>query len=101
MNQKIIPELLTRVFTTKCPICDYELGEFPWGENGDLSSFLICPSCGVEFGYTDMCGGSEESRKKLYQLWRKAWEENGKKALKEGQYKPLIKEACSSDSKKG
>ena len=79
---------------TKCPICETELGFKAW-EDG-FGSQEICASCGVMFGYTDACGGSEENRNKLYTLWRKAWEANENKPLAQEQYQPLIKEACSS-----
>lgn len=38
----------------RCRVCGYEFADFhPWGEDGRLASFDICPCCGVEFGLED------------------------------------------------
>jgi len=38
-----------------CRICGYfDKDLMPWGEDGDIPSFEICPCCGVEFGYEDV-----------------------------------------------
>jgi hypothetical protein len=56
---------------TCCPVCGYDLGFKPW--DGDSASFEICPSCGIQFGYTDAAGGDTIRRQLLYQQWRKRW----------------------------
>lgn len=50
-----------------CHVCGYpELSEPPWGEDGQSSSFNICPCCGVEFGYED---ATEIALLKYRQQW--------------------------------
>lgn len=64
-----------------CPICGFniftEFGILPW--DNDNPSDEICPSCGIQFGYTDAAGGDIEKRKKIYQQWRENWIKNGMK----------------------
>ena len=36
-----------------CRVCGYESGDRPWGDDGHLPSFDMCPCCGVEWGYED------------------------------------------------
>ena len=71
-----------------CPICNYDLGFKAW-DNG-LGSQEICPSCGVQYGYSDSVGDSLEKRIKLYGLWYKAWINNNKKPLSIDQIKKVI-----------
>ncbi len=50
-----------------CHVCGYpDLLEPPWGEDGQSSSFDICPCCGVEFGYED---ATETALLKYRQQW--------------------------------
>jgi hypothetical protein len=70
-----------------CPVCGYPgLEEQP---RGDLTggSYEICPSCGIQFGYSDEAGGDEEARKELYKQWRQKWIEGGM-IWNEGRSKP-------------
>jgi hypothetical protein len=60
-----------------CPICGYDLGFLPWDYGSP--SFEICPSCGIQCGYSDASGGSEDMRIQLYKDWRKDWIDNGSK----------------------
>ena len=54
--------------STLCPACGYDL-EFPaW--DGESASDEICPSCGIQFGYTDTAGGDLEARQRLYLAWQ-------------------------------
>ena len=53
-----------------CPACGYpDLTEPPWSESG--GSFEICPSCGIQFGYTDAAGGDIERRRRIWAEWPK------------------------------
>ena len=53
-----------------CPACGYpDLAEAPWSESG--GSFEICPSCGIQFGYTDMAGGDPNARQRVWEEWPK------------------------------
>ena len=36
-----------------CRVCGWKQETAPWGGDGQTASFLICPCCGVEFGYED------------------------------------------------
>ena len=60
-----------------CPICGYDIysrfNEKPW--NGDSPSYVICPSCGVEFGYRDF-GKTYSERKIRHDELRKDWIDN-------------------------
>lgn len=57
-----------------CPICGYDIyskyNEKPW--NGDSPSYIICPSCGVEFGYGDFSKTVNERKCRHDQL-RQNW----------------------------
>jgi len=60
-----------------CPVCGYDsLTERPWTEVGG-GSYEICPSCGIQFGYTDFAGADLQAREELYERWRREWIENG------------------------
>jgi hypothetical protein len=58
-----------------CPVCGYGLDEPAW--DGDLPSDEICPSCGIQFGYTDFAGNDPEKRKGVWKQWRERWVEEG------------------------
>lgn len=60
-----------------CPVCGYGLGFSPW--KGDSASDEICPCCYMQFGYDDAAGGDANSRRDIYQRWRKSWIEQGMK----------------------
>ena len=50
-----------------CKVCGLTFKDFyPWGPNGDLTSFEICPCCGVEWGYEDC---SEEATVQYRLAW--------------------------------
>jgi hypothetical protein len=50
------PNLLTKQYLHNCTCCGLYFDEyFPWGENGEYSTFDICDCCGIEFGYEDWC----------------------------------------------
>lgn len=54
-----------------CKVCGYDNSPFmPWGEDGKIPSYSICPCCGVEFGYEDTTIKSIEN-------YRKKWILNG------------------------
>jgi hypothetical protein len=57
--------------STHCPVCGYELGFLPW--DGDSPSDEICPSCGIQFGYSDAAGGDLRRRQQIYREWRQNW----------------------------
>ncbi len=60
-----------------CPVCGYDgLTERSW-TNESGGSDEICPSCGIQFGYTDFAGGDPQAREDLYKRWRREWIENG------------------------
>ena len=58
-----------------CPVCGYDLDAPAW--QGDSSSDEICPSCGIQFGYSDAAGGDPHRRQEIYKSWRKKWVEGG------------------------
>lgn len=50
-----------------CSICGYPLGDYsPWGDDGKMPTYDICPCCGVEWGYEDY---TPESRKEYRNKW--------------------------------
>lgn len=62
--------------TYRCPVCGFRgLAEPPW--NGDSGSFEICPSCGVQFGYSDAAGGDLDRRLEAYRSLRARWIDGG------------------------
>lgn len=60
---------------TFCPVCGYDLGFPAW--KADQPSDEICPSCGIQFGYTDAAGGNIQKRIEIYKEWRNNWIRNG------------------------
>jgi hypothetical protein len=64
--------------TFRCPACGYPgLTEPPRSDTG--GSFEICPSCGIEFGYSDENGGDAECRPSFYRGWGLKWYTDGMK----------------------
>ncbi len=60
-----------------CPVCGYSgLKEEPRNE-ATGGSFEICPSCGIQFGYSDEAGGDAQAREAVYQKWREKWIRDG------------------------
>jgi hypothetical protein len=60
-----------------CPVCGYpDLTELPRGE-ATGGSYEICPSCGIQFGYSDEAGGDAVRRQAIYEKWRQQWIEKG------------------------
>ena len=59
-----------------CPVCGYKLAEPAWTPDSG-GSFEICPSCGMQFGYTDAAGGDPERRRDLWRKWRQQWVADG------------------------
>lgn len=61
----------------RCPVCGF-LGfpEAPWSEDG-RASLEICPSCGVQFGYTDLAAGDTAARALAHDAWRARWIADG------------------------
>ena len=60
-----------------CPACGYSgLDKVPWSEKSG-GSLEICPSCGIQFGYSDAVGGDSVRRQKLYEVWRAKWIADG------------------------
>lgn len=51
-----------------CPECGFLLDRPAWSDAG--GSFEICPSCGIQFGYTDAAGGDPGRRAQLWLEWR-------------------------------
>lgn len=59
-----------------CPVCGFDGFDEPtWTPTG--GSQEICPSCGIQFGYTDHAGGDHSKRKVLWAEWRERWIANG------------------------
>lgn len=62
-----------------CPVCGFdELDEEPWRDGS--GSQEICPSCGVQFGYEDACGGDIGRRREFYEQRRAEWIARGSSA---------------------
>jgi len=59
-----------------CLACGFQLSEPAWQDGA--GSQEICPSCGLQFGYHDTCGGRGDLREGFYVGWRVRW-------IKEGQ----------------
>lgn len=59
-----------------CPVCGYpDLENQPHDAEGGASD-EICPSCGIQFGYSDepmACGGPDLPPEEIYRLWRQKW----------------------------
>lgn len=49
-----------------CPVCGYDPGYFPWGEDGHSAQYEICPCCDTEWGAYDR---APWSRRKLRDDW--------------------------------
>lgn len=62
-----------------CPVCNYpKLDEPPYLDG--VATFVICPSCGTEFGYDDVS--------KTFEQLRKQWKDAGCPWWDGGQVKP-------------
>ncbi len=61
--------------TTLCPVCGYGLGFEPWTD--ESPSYEICPSCGIQFGYTDASPEGAAGRTRRHAEWRHRWIEEG------------------------
>lgn len=58
---------MTDIDKQLCRVCGYRFEDwYRWGEDGETSSFAICPCCGVEFGYGD-------SSLSAIRAWRERW----------------------------
>jgi hypothetical protein len=68
---------LVFLLTYQCPVCGYtglKRPIFQLSTDGEhVPSFDDCPSCGYEFGVTDL------DRNISYDEWRKAWIDNGRR----------------------
>jgi hypothetical protein len=62
--------------TYTCPACGYDGLDEPAWRDGSPSD-EICPSCGIQFGYSDWAGGNIEARQDLYAAWRRQWRADG------------------------
>ena len=72
-----------------CPVCGYpDLEEQPRSDSTG-GSYEICPSCGIQFGYSDEAGGDKDARKELYRRWREEWIKAGM-TWDKGRTKPPI-----------
>lgn len=61
-----------------CPVCGFKLDHPAWDPvNGPSDE--ICPSCGIQFGYSDAAGGDPARRQEVYRDWRRKWIEGGMK----------------------
>lgn len=58
----------------KCPVCGFRM---EWDLTEATSANEICPSCGIQFGYTDAAGGDETKRIEIYKKWRADWIASG------------------------
>ncbi len=38
---------------SRCRICGFDPGYFPWGADGKSPDFTYCSCCGCKFGYQD------------------------------------------------
>lgn len=56
-----------------CAICGYEPPSPPWGAEGRLPSFDICPCCGVTWGYEDSGVSSIERYRARWLAAGAAW----------------------------
>jgi hypothetical protein len=74
-------------FFNFCKVCRNDLGESIVDAR---SHQVICPVCGIQYGYEDVAGGSIEKRERIYIFWRKIWNENGQKSLNDEQRKLVI-----------
>jgi hypothetical protein len=54
-----------------CPVCGFAGLDAPSRSKTGGGSYVICPSCGFQFGVSDDDGGY------TYEEWRKRWIEKG------------------------
>lgn len=55
---------MDRAGSTSCPVCGYDAGYPPWGEDGRLPTFDICACCGTEWGYEGTPEGTGAPRER-------------------------------------
>ena len=56
-----------------CPVCGYpKLDEPPYDEH-NCPTYIICPSCGTEFGYDDATARHSELRQKWIEGGMRWW----------------------------
>jgi hypothetical protein len=79
--------------STLCLVCGYDLKV---NISTARAHDVICPSCGMQYGYTDTAGGSLEKREKLYKLWREAWILNQQRPLSKEKKIEVISSAMAS-----
>lgn len=65
--------------TYTCPACGFRGLDKPPRVEGSGGSFEICPSCGIQFGYSDEMGGDVSSRPSFYRGWGTKWYSDGAK----------------------
>jgi hypothetical protein len=78
---------MTENNSTLCLVCAYDLGVTIKKATND---YVICPSCGIQYGYADSAGGSQEKRERIYKFWREAWIINGRKPLAKEEVRKVI-----------
>lgn len=80
----------------KCYVCGLQLDEYPYNDPGEVpraNDSVICPACGIHYGYDDEGAGNvipdeltysgwkfgDENHIKIIQFWRKKWIDEGMK----------------------
>jgi probable F420-dependent oxidoreductase len=77
-----------------CPACGYPgLVEIPW--RGESASYEICPSCGIQFGYSDDAAGDARRRQEIHLSWRAKWVAGGMPWASKGQSPPTAWDAAT------
>jgi len=70
-----------------CLVCGYGLDEAPYDNEGKSNDSVICPACGIHYGYDDMGGGmtipddltmsdwkyGDSTHKRIINYWRDRW----------------------------
>lgn len=56
-----------------CRVCGLRQTTPPWGHNGLIPSFEICPCCGTEFGYDDATRTAVLRRRNIWRDTGYAW----------------------------
>ncbi len=78
----------------RCYACGFELDEYPYEPIHLIPNpSVICPSCGIHYGYDDQGAGDvipdelaatewkfgDETHKKIIHFWRQRWSDSGMK----------------------
>jgi rubredoxin len=72
--------------TFTCPVCGFDgLSEPPWDD--ELPSDQICPGCGTQFGYDDVCT-TVAGREAMWTELRDSWIQGGRAWWSSGRPKP-------------